>query len=64
VTVNTTARPVQLSQLRSATEAFASRLFGLHVTKANALEVLVMASFVRGPAGPEDYARRPCRQAS
>ena len=30
------------------TEAFASRLFGSHVTKMNALESLVIASFVRG----------------
>ncbi|MGH3149981.1 MAG: IS256 family transposase, partial [Streptosporangiaceae bacterium] len=30
------------------TEAFASRLFGSHVTKTNALESLVIASFVRG----------------
>ena len=30
------------------TEAFASRLFGSHVTKMNALESLVIASFARG----------------
>ena len=46
VTVKTTAGPVQLSRpkLRGTTEAFASRLFGNHVTKTNALETLVIAS--------------------
>jgi putative transposase len=48
VTVNTTAGPAQLSQLRGAAEAFASRLFGSHVTKTSALELLVIASFARG----------------
>ena len=50
VTVKTTAGPVQLSRpkLRGTTGAFASRLFGAHVTKTNALETLVIASFVRG----------------
>ena len=50
VTVKSTAGPVQLSrpELRGTTEAFASRLFGSHVTKTNALETLVIASFVRG----------------
>jgi putative transposase len=50
VTVKTTAGPVQLSRpkVRGTTEAFASRLFGSHVTKTNALESLVIASFVRG----------------
>ena len=50
VTVKSTAGPVQLSRpkLRGTTEAFASRLFGSHVTKTNALESLVIASFVRG----------------
>jgi putative transposase len=50
VTVKTAAGPVQLSRpkLRGSTEAFASRLFGSYVTKANALESLVIASFVRG----------------
>jgi putative transposase len=50
VTVKTTAGPVTLSRpkLRGTTEAFASRLFGSHVTKTNALESLVIASFVRG----------------
>jgi putative transposase len=48
VTVKTTAGPVQLSRpkLRGTTEAFASRLFGSYVTKTNALESLVIASFV------------------
>ncbi len=35
-------------KLRGTTQAFASRLFGKHVTKTNALETLVIASFVRG----------------
>ena len=50
VTVKTTAGPVQLARpkLRGTTEAFASRLFGSHVTKTNALETLVIASFARG----------------
>ena len=50
VTVKTTAGPVTLSRpkLRGTTEAFASRLFGAHVTRTNALETLVIASFVRG----------------
>jgi transposase-like protein len=50
VTVKTTAGPVGLSRpkLRGTTEAFASRLFGSHVTRTNALESLVIASFVRG----------------
>ena len=50
VTVKTTAGPVHLARpkLRGTSEAFASRLFGAHVTKTNALETLVIASFVRG----------------
>jgi putative transposase len=50
VTVKTTAGPVALSRpkLRGTGEAFASRLFGTYVTKTNALESLVIASFVRG----------------
>src|SRR5512142_2582290 len=50
VTVKTTAGPVALARpkLRGTTQAFASRLFGAHVTKTNALETLVIASFVRG----------------
>jgi len=50
VTVKSTAGPVQLSRpkLRGTAGAFASRLFGAHVTKTNALESLVIASFVRG----------------
>ena len=50
MTVKTTARPVELARpkLRGASEAFASRLFGSHVTKTNALESLVIASFIRG----------------
>jgi putative transposase len=50
VTVKTTAGPVKLARpkLRGTAEAFASRLFGSHVTKTNALESLVIASFIRG----------------
>lgn len=50
VTVKTTSGPVTLERpkLRGTTEKFASRLFGKHVTKTNALESLVIASFVRG----------------
>jgi len=50
VTVKTTTGPVALSRpkLRGTSEVFASRLFGAHVTKTNALESLVIASFVRG----------------
>ncbi|WP_367185060.1 transposase [Trebonia sp.] len=50
VTVKTTAGPVRLARpkLRGTTGAFASRLSGSHVTKTNALETLVIASFVRG----------------
>ena len=50
VTVKSTAGPVGLARpkLRGTSEAFASRLFGSHVTKTNALESLVIASFVRG----------------
>lgn len=50
VTVKTTAGPVPLARpkLRGTSEAFASRLSGSHVTKTNALESLVIASFVRG----------------
>lgn len=50
VTVKTTAGPVTLERpkLRGTTAAFASRLFGKNVTKTNALESLVIASFVRG----------------
>jgi hypothetical protein len=54
-TVSSAAGPVQLSQpkLRGG-GAFASRLFGSHVTKTEALGSLVIASFVR----------RPCLRAS
>jgi putative transposase len=50
VTVKTTAGPVSLARpkLRGTGEVFASRLFGSYVTKTNALESLVIASFVRG----------------
>jgi len=50
VTVKSTAGPVALARpkLRGTSEKFASRLFGSHVTKTNALESLVIASFVRG----------------
>lgn len=50
LTVKTTAGPVTLRRpkLRATTEQFASRLLGKGVTKTNALESLVIASFVRG----------------
>ena len=49
-TVKTTAGPVtvQRPKLRGTTEKFASRLFGTGITRTNALESLVIASFVRG----------------
>jgi transposase-like protein len=48
--IKTTAGPVmvQRPKLRGTSEAFVSRLFGAGVTKSNALECLVIASFVRG----------------
>ena len=50
VTVKTTSGAVALSRpkVRGATEKFASRLFGARVCRSNALETLVIASFVRG----------------
>nr|MDP9343786.1 IS256 family transposase [Actinomycetota bacterium] len=50
LTIKTTAGPVTLERpkLRGTTETFASRLLGTGVTKTNALESLVIASFVRG----------------
>ena len=50
VTVKATAGPVALAKpkLRGTAGAFASRLSGSHVTKTNALESLVIASFIRG----------------
>jgi putative transposase len=49
-TVKTTAGPVTLQRpkLRGTTERFASQLFGVGVTRTNALESLVIAGFVRG----------------
>ncbi|MQB00136.1 MAG: IS256 family transposase, partial [Actinobacteria bacterium] len=49
-TVKTTAGPVTVERpkLRGTSERFVSELFGKHVTKTNALETLVIASFVRG----------------
>lgn len=50
VTVKTTAGPVTLARpkVRGTCERFASQLFGTGVTRTNALETLVIASFVRG----------------
>jgi putative transposase len=50
VTVKTMTGPVALSRpkVRGTTETFASRLFGSRVCRSNALETLVIASFVRG----------------
>src|SRR5690349_24317871 len=66
VTVKTTAGPVALArpELRGTTEAFASRLFGSHVTKTNALESLVIASFVRGLSVRDVEATLPTRSAT
>src|SRR5690606_33559116 len=49
-TVKTTSGPITIARpnLRGTTEKFASRLFGIGVTRTNALETLVIASFVRG----------------
>jgi len=49
-TIKTTAGPVTLERpkLRGTTERFASKLFGTGVLRTNALEALVIASFVRG----------------
>ena len=49
-TVKTTAGAVTLHRpkLRGTTERFASQLFGTGVLRTNALEALVIASFVRG----------------
>jgi hypothetical protein len=54
VTVKTTAGPVELARpkLRGTSEAFASRLFGAHVTKTNALESLVIALVRARAVGP------------
>jgi putative transposase len=50
VTVKTTAGPVTLQRpkLRGTSERFVSQLFGSTVTRTNALETLVIASYVRG----------------
>ncbi|MGW5119317.1 IS256 family transposase [Streptomyces noursei] len=50
VAIRTTSGPVKVKKpkLRGTTERFASRLFGTTVTRTNALESLVIASFVRG----------------
>ena len=49
-TVKTTSGPITLERpkLRGTDEAFASRLLGVGVCRTNALESLVIASFVRG----------------
>ncbi len=49
-TIKTTAGPVTLQRpkLRGTTEKFASGLFGVGVTRTNALESLVIAGYVRG----------------
>lgn len=49
-TVKTTSGPITIARpkLRGTTEKFASRLFGIGVTRTHALETLVIASFVRG----------------
>lgn len=49
-TIMTTSGPVTLARpkLRGTSERFASQLFGTGVLRTNALEALVIASFVRG----------------
>ena len=49
-TIKTTSGPITLERpkLRNTDEAFASRLLGTGVCRTNALESLVIASFVRG----------------
>ena len=49
-TIKTTSGPITLERpkLRDADEQFASRLLGVGVCRTNALESLVIASFVRG----------------
>jgi transposase-like protein len=49
-TVKTAAGPITIERpkLRGTSEAFASRLIGLGVTRTKALDSLVIASFVRG----------------
>ena len=69
VTVKTTAGPVELARpkLRGTSEAFASRLFGAHVTKTNALESPGDRLVRPRPVGPRRRghpgrgARRPGR---
>ncbi len=50
VAVKTTMGPIELSRpkLRDTDERFCSQLFGLGVTRTNALETLVISSWVRG----------------
>jgi putative transposase len=50
VAVKTTMGPVELSRpkLRGTDERFCSQLFGLGVTRTNALEALVVSAWVRG----------------
>ncbi len=43
-----TCLPLRAGPAGSCPPRFASRLFGSHVTKTNALESLVIASFIRG----------------
>ena len=50
MTIKTTSGPVTLERpkLRGTSQRFASTLLGAQVTRANALEALVIAGFVRG----------------
>jgi putative transposase len=50
IIVKTTSGPITIERpkLRGTSEAFASRLLGIGVTRTKALEALVIASFVRG----------------
>lgn len=50
VTIRSTAGPIVLARpkVRGTAEAFCSRLLGVAVARSNALEALVISSFVRG----------------
>ncbi|GAA0985905.1 hypothetical protein GCM10009555_062200 [Acrocarpospora macrocephala] len=63
-TVKTTSGPITIarSKLRGTGEKFTSRLFGTGVTRTNALETLIIASFVRG-LSVRDVERRGLRCA-
>jgi putative transposase len=59
--VKTTMGPVELQRpkLRGTDEAFCSRLFGVGVTRTNALESLVISGWVRGLSDRDTRLRWP-----